>query len=345
MKKYTAAIIGLGNIGYKFQEYKVGFATTHFEAYIKNNRVDLVSVCDTDEAQVTKVARQYGLAGFGDYKEMLKRTAPSFVSICSPDETHYQVLKDILDFDSVKAVWCEKPITLSLRQAKEVVSLYEEKKKVLLVNFIRRYDAFYEYIKDNLDSLVGEIKTVSVYYSGGLVTAGSHVADLLNYFFGDCVSARGRKAGNDVRGELEFGNGLHVNLIPMQTEYSILEMNIFGDRARLDTINRPFGEYNYRYFVAEKSNFSSAKFISKSEAKPIPENMPRRYMETALENLIECVESGKQPKSSGLSSLKSLEIILALWYCAKQDKKILFPFDKEEVVLPKSGGDARLWKN
>jgi len=66
-------------------------------------------------------------------------------------------------------------------------------------------------------------------------------------------------------------------------------------------------------------------------------------MESALADLVDCVKNNKEPESSGLTALNSLEMISALWYAAEKEILIKKPF-KKKIVLPLPQGDVRLWK-
>lgn len=345
-KKYRAAIIGLGNIGYGFQRFNTPFLTTHFEAYKKSSEVELVAVCDINEELVQTISTKYDLHGYTNSAELLKKENLDIVSICTPDNTHSSLVEDAVAV-GVKGIWCEKPLAESLLTAQEMVSLCKEKNIVLAVNFFRRYDQFYQEVKNRLLELVGDIQTVTAYYSGGLVTVGSHVTDLLNFFFGPAEAVTAEKTASGILGQVHYGSGFVVNLVPMQNpEYTIMEFNIFGKKACLNTINKPFGEYEYRYFPLEASNFAPTSFIGNKQENPLSRMLPRTYMEAGLKDLLECVENSNQPVSSGTTALQSLELISAIVHAGDHvGEKIFLPLSLDLLInLPPAGGDVHLWE-
>ena len=222
-----------------------------------------------------------------------------------------------------------------------MVTLCRQKKIKLLVNFTRRYDSFYQQIKNKWQNLLGEVQAITFYYSGGIVTVGSHMLDLLLFLLGECQEVYAEQTWRGLSGRLKFSK-VSVDIVPMNTKnYSIFEMNIFGDRARLDTINKPFGEYAYRYFIREKSKIGSY-FISSKEKQPIKIDLPRDYLVAALQDLLSSVRNNREPLSSGTTALKSLQIMHALLYSAgKNGIKISLPFNKTVSWLPESGGDIK----
>ncbi len=340
-RQLKAAIIGLGNIGFKFSLAGNKFHTTHFEAYLANSDAQLVAVAETDEATRSEFRKRFAGSIHGDYREMLNKEQPEVVSICTPDATHFQILKDAAAAPSVRAIWCEKPLAISLRDAKNMVALCKKRGIKLAVNFVRRYDDFYGYVKSHLRELLGEIQAVNFYYSGGIVTTGSHMLDLLTLLFGKCGEVSAVSYGTGLWGRLKFGE-VPVTIMPMNTRYySIFEMNILGAKGRLDTINKPFGEYDYRYYVREEARIVPAKFVACKMGDPIPRDLPRRYMDKALEDIVRILREGGSPISSGESALQSLEIMHALIYSAEHGgKTVKLPLRGRVKNLPQSGGDV-----
>ncbi len=342
-RKFRSALLGLGNIGYKFSLLHNKFLTTHWEAYLGNKQTDLVAVADpAPSSTILKEAQRRGIRHYTDYHTLLKQEQPEIVSIATPDTTHFTILKAALNTPSVRGIWCEKPLALSLVEAQKMVAWCQQRKVALLVNFVRRYDPFYRYLKKHLSALVGEVKTVTFYYSGGIVTTGSHLLDLLLYLFGpaDEVSAEESPAG--LVGRLRFGK-LWVAIMPIaQANYTIFEMNIFGSKARLDTINKPFGEYAYRFYLPQKASTIAANYLANKMKQPISSKLPRRYMEEALSDLVLCLKNGQEPFSSGKSALASLELMHALLYSAEHHgQSVHLPFTKKISRLPKPGGDIK----
>ncbi len=343
-QKYRAALIGLGNIGYGFEKFNLPFVSTHFEAYQKENRVELTAICDTNQELVTGVAEKFALKAYTNTADMLQAEQPELVSICTPDATHATLLRLAIDTPSVRAIWCEKPITLSLSEAKEIVETCKAKNITLAVNFVRRYDEFYQTVKEKLLELVGPIQTVTVYYSGGLVTVGSHATDLLVFLFGEPHTVRALENERGFTAYLEYKN-FTVNLVPMKSEaYPIFEFDFFGEKGRLNTINKPFGEYDYSYISLEKSSYVSTGFIGRTEQNPISRDLPREFMENALSDVIESVENNREPLSSGNTALKSLELISAIVLAAEKQVAVTVPVIDSLIMLPTPIGDVSVWK-
>lgn len=342
MRQFKAAIIGLGNIGFKFSRLGLPFLATHFEAYRHNPQTSLIAVADIDTSILRQARHVFAGRVYHDYQEMLRKEQPEVVSICTPDETHCQILQAVVKLPSVRGIWCEKPLAIDRGEAKAMVALCERRKITLAVNFIRRYDSLYKYLKEQLARLVGNIQTITFYYSGGIVTTGSHLIDILCFWLGNCQVVSAQQLPVGLLGRLRFGN-IWVSLIPLDTKaYSSFEMQIWGVKARLDIINKPFGEFAVRYLAPAISPYTKRPFLADHEKQPWRERFPRQYMEAALADLVKCIETGKMPISSGQTALKSLELMHALlWSAEHKGENCRLPFRGRIKHLPAPQGDLK----
>lgn len=352
-KKIKAVIIGCGNIGCDLDKYNPGFVVTHLSAYKRNSKIDLVGVCDIDIEKAKEISEKEEIPFYSDnIHEIMKKTNPEVVSICTPDKTHYNVLKEIVDFECVKGIWCEKPIAVTIEQAENMKKLCDEGEIKLLINYYRRYDTFYEELKLKLKELIGETQAVSCYYSGGIVTNGSHILDLLCYFFGKCKYVHAINNSyeegnfNDLRGMLVFENGIFVSLISCSNKnFSVLEADFIGTKARLDIINKPFGRYDYRYYVKQKDNVVDVNYLGSESHDVMDKNLERDFFEKALEDLLFSIDNHSIPKSLA-DSIHVVEIICALVFSAQNKGcRVDLPFNDKKFIIPEQQGDIKKWKS
>lgn len=111
-KKFKAAVIGVGFIG----------AGSHVPAYQTDERCELVAVADVKPGAAEYVAKNYGVEKFyEDPQQMLEECRPDVVSICVPNQYHKQW--SIAALEAGANVLCEKPISVTLADAKEILSL------------------------------------------------------------------------------------------------------------------------------------------------------------------------------------------------------------------------------
>ncbi len=91
--------------------------------------VEIITVCDIDEARAKAFAGQYGISGCcTDYATLLERVDAVYVS--TPHLTHYSLVWQALQ--AKKHVLCETPMVLNGVEARELYALAEEQNVVLL---------------------------------------------------------------------------------------------------------------------------------------------------------------------------------------------------------------------
>jgi len=314
------AIIGCGKIaGSHDSPDNPNDIRTHAKAYRLNKDTNLVAVVDQNVQQAFEFSKKWGgPTVFSDVGEMLSTVKPEIISICSPDETHGAILEKCLDCSNLKAVWCEKPVTNDIDQAKELVAAYKKKEIILAVNYQRRWNSAFERIKKILQQgKLGPTQKVIVYYSKGICHNGSHAIDLLLDWFGlpwkmEVVGKHIDFEENDptVDARLMFGDIL-VSLIGFdEREYSIFEINIFGTLGRINIFN--FG----REIELFSLNEDAREIMSHGK---VLKNEYMITMSKVLKNIADSIYTGELIRSNGFSALKTQKICCQL---ATEAKKI-----------------------
>ena len=124
---YRAAVIGLGRMGSTFDdEIRQGgqffMPYCHAPTYVAAPQTELVAGADPHAEQGAIFAERWGLEErqiYADYREMLEAERPDFVSMCTTARLRASIMIDAINA-GVKAIWAEKPFTLSLAEADEV---------------------------------------------------------------------------------------------------------------------------------------------------------------------------------------------------------------------------------
>ncbi|MEJ2056526.1 MAG: Gfo/Idh/MocA family oxidoreductase, partial [Desulfofustis sp.] len=124
-KKIKAGVIGVGYLG-RF----------HAQKYGAIGAADLVGVADIDSVRAAKVAAEYGCRSFADYHELLELV--DAVSIAVPTSLHHQVAAEALNHGV--DVLLEKPMTVTLEEADNLIELAERGKLILQVGHLERFN-------------------------------------------------------------------------------------------------------------------------------------------------------------------------------------------------------------
>ncbi len=164
MYRHRAAIIGAGRIGAEFED-------CHARAYKENSDVELLAIIDKRLDKSLEAVRRWKVPVAGDEYWQLGELGLDIVSICTPPQTHCNILKDMLLANSqLSAIYCEKPIAIDIEEAREMVAACKERNIILQINHQRRFGI------------------PTFFYSRGLFNTGTHMVDLLRMYFGDVVS-------------------------------------------------------------------------------------------------------------------------------------------------------------
>ncbi len=188
--KLKFALIGTG-----------GIAQTYGQAFQTSNCCEIVAVADINQDSAKAFAEPFGAASFSDYKTLAENSEIDAVIIATPPNSH----PEIAMFFMRKGVHvlCEKPLCLSVAEAKAMIETAEQKRVVFTMATKFRYCEDVVKAKAILASgVLGDIVqfenafTAKVDMSkrwnsnkdiaggGVLIDNGTHSVDIIRYFLG-----------------------------------------------------------------------------------------------------------------------------------------------------------------
>ncbi len=125
MDKLKCAVIGTGYLG-KF----------HAEKYAALDDCELVAVVDINQEAAQEVADKHGTKAFTNYASLLGEV--DAVSIVVPTQLHHKVSRDFLNSGS--HVLVEKPVTVTLAEADDLIKIAKERNVILQVGHLERFN-------------------------------------------------------------------------------------------------------------------------------------------------------------------------------------------------------------
>ena len=139
MSKIKTAVIGVGYLG-KF----------HADKYANLANSELVAVVDANQEAANAIADKLKVEALTDYQSLLGKV--DAVSIAAPTTLHYQIAKDFLSNGA--HVLIEKPITVTVAEADELIELAKANGKLIQVGHLERFNAAILDLADVLDKPV-----------------------------------------------------------------------------------------------------------------------------------------------------------------------------------------------
>lgn len=126
IRPLRCAVIGVGYLG-KF----------HAEKYASLADCELVAVVDQNAEAAADVGGRLGVPFYTDYRAILESV--DAVSIVVPTSLHFEVARDCLA--AGVHVLLEKPITVTVEEADELIALAEYRQRTLMVGHLERFNA------------------------------------------------------------------------------------------------------------------------------------------------------------------------------------------------------------
>jgi predicted dehydrogenase len=165
--RITIGCIGMGTQG-----------TGLMDGFISRKDTQVVAVCDVDttrrEARKQRVEELYarqkgvnykGCAAYKDFREIINRKDIDAVVIATPD--HWHAFIAIAAVNSGKDVYCEKPLTESIHEAKELIKAVRKNDRVFQVGSMQRSSREFRVACELVrNGVIGDIKTIDVSVGG-----------------------------------------------------------------------------------------------------------------------------------------------------------------------------------
>ncbi|MDZ7343560.1 MAG: inositol 2-dehydrogenase [candidate division KSB1 bacterium] len=192
--KVNIGLIGLGRLGRHYADY-FAYRIPH---------ANLLAISDVDEKAMAACAEALEISKcYPRYEELIADQQIDAVAIVTPTATHRNMIIEAAKHR--KAIFCEKPLTLSLQQANEIQQAIEQTGVFFQMGFMRRFDKGYVAAKRKIDDgIIGvpvlfksssrdprrpPLEYADPQTSGGLfVDMGIHDFDLGRWFIGEVNS-------------------------------------------------------------------------------------------------------------------------------------------------------------
>ena len=282
---------------------------------------------------------------YTDYNELLAQKDIEAISICTPNAYHHPAT--IAAAKAGKHILCEKPLSLSLEQAQEMIDVCKKAGVILQINHhLRSNPAAYK-AKQMIDA--GDLGTISfirlrqAHDWGGLANVsdnfgklslagggtmldnGCHMFDLASYFGGDVEEVYARIATRKFEIEVEdvsiatlkFRSGA---LGDIENAWNATGWEegfwIYGSKGALEYTNRygkPIMRHSYRFSPGtnwDTTDVTNYDFTGES-------NHTRH-----IGNFLAAIRGEREVICKGEDGMQAVKLVLASYESAKQNKPI-----------------------
>ncbi len=185
MDKVKIGIIGLGYIG-----------NVHARIYSRDESAEVAALFDIVPERAEKTAKSVGGKVCVSREELFENC--DAVLVCTPNKTHTEIASHALA--AGKHVFCEKPFSIGLPDAKKLLDTAEDSNKIFQVGHNRRFAPVYVKLKDliskdephsahikmNRGELLNPFWTGDTNVTGGfLYETTIHLLDMMRFQFGE----------------------------------------------------------------------------------------------------------------------------------------------------------------
>ena len=149
------------------------FGKIHAEAISSTPGAEVSCVCVGSEEGASEARKVLGVDVYTDYDQFLERGRIDVVDIVSPNHLH--AAQAVAAIDKGKDVFLEKPIAVSIAEARSILEAHRRNHTTVQVGFNYRYAPFWKQIKSNMaEGLVKEPTFARIESWRGPFRTGSH---------------------------------------------------------------------------------------------------------------------------------------------------------------------------
>ncbi len=317
MKQIRLGIIGLGYVG-----------QIHLRHARRLANADVTAVADLSKKALKKAKNEGVKKAFTDYKCMLKDPEIDAVIIALPTHLHLKCVVDAAE--AKKHIFLEKPIAQNIADAKEILSAARKNGVKLMMGYPLRFNDQFQALKKRIaDGTLGDVEiAIANYISSGpffhraeahapvpvpewwfnkeltgggvLIDLGSHVINLLRWYFGEITEIRshlGYRFNMDFEDKAtcltKFENGTTalINVGWFSQKYQ-LKIELIGTVNHVTAEHKPSNPIST---AVQMLTTGTSKFHQPHKAE--------------LQHFVNCLIQDKAPSPTGEDGLKDLQAI------------------------------------
>jgi predicted dehydrogenase len=304
----------------------------HIRVFSELPGARLKYVCDSDGSKLSLLQKMYPQVKMvEDVKPILEDPDIRGVVIASSAVSHYALVRQMLMAD--KDVLVEKPMTLDVRGAEEIVAIAQKRKRILMVGHLLLYHPVVDRLKEMITK--GELGDIYYLYTqrvnlgvirqdeNALLSFAPHDLSVILHLIEDppvTVSAHGesyiQKGIEDVVfASLRFADGKMANIhLSWLDPHKMRKITLVGSKkmAVFDDMEVSEKLKIYDRGVRSPSYNTYGEYLSLRFGDiTLPSIRMVEPLRVEAEHFIKCIESREEPKTSGRTGLQVVKILVA----------------------------------
>lgn len=319
--RLPVGLIGLGRMGRIYAGHLARRAP----------QAQLVHVSDVAEGLARQTADELNVPRWSrDYRDLLNDREVAAVFVISPTSTHREVV--VAAAEAGKAVFCEKPIALTLGETDAMLAAVRHHGVMLQAGFMRRYDAGYATARRQIQA--GAIGTPTTFksigrdpfcpdpayarpsVSGGLILdMAIHDLDLARWLMGDEVTRVYTEGALLACPELEAVGDIDNALVSLRFQggaigdVEVSRNAFYGYDVRTEVLGTD-GALKIGYLQQTPVLLLNREGVRHDIVPYIMERFGEAYLAQSID-FVERVRTGQEPGVTGRDARAALEIGLA----------------------------------
>lgn len=340
-RKIKFALVGCGRI-----------SNNHFGSFeALSDDCEVVAVCDSDPATLEAAVKRTGAQGYASYTEMLAGTDADIIVLTTPSGLHPD--QAVQAFEAGFHVVTEKPMATRLHDGERMVKAADKAGKRLFVVKQNRLNATLQMLKRAVtEKRFGKICMVHLnvfwtrpqsYYDqgggwrgtweldgGAFMNQASHYVDLMEWLIGPVQDVQAMiSTHRDIEAEdtgvmnIRWRNGaLGSMAVTMCTYPKNLEgsITILGETGTVRIGGMAVNEIQEWNFADSRDYDQQVKTANYETTSVYGFGHPLYYR-----NVIDVMRGEAEPITDGREGLKSLELLIAAYLSARDNKTVSLP--------------------
>ena len=332
MRKLGVGVLGVGEMGKRHAE--------NLRRLVPEAR--LIAIADVSEERARQVAAEYEIErSYGSLDAMLENKEIEAVVIATPDKFHADAV--ISAARAGKDVLCEKPLALTLADARKAIDAVAKAGRRLQVGFMRRYDPAYAAAMARIEA--GEIGTPVIFKSVGrdkteppiaayqpilngmlFYTNTIHDFDLARWLMSDEVASVHAYTTVTVRPEVATFGDVVAGVVNLQYQRGAIgniesyAQAVYGYDVRTVIVGSKGS-----IFVGSHDSVPAVFLTARGAEKLTVDHFLTRFADAYLaevRDFVQTILSDRPPRVTGEDGLRALAIAVAAENSYKQSKAI-----------------------